>query len=524
MTRLWRHQLDAIEWAEARLASGHKYVVFAHGMGSGKTRTTLEFLARQMQPRGISRVLVCCPKAVIPAWARQAGLWVAGVRVVLLDKGGSKDKAKAVEAALADTSPVIIVVNYDSAWRIRPIEKVRWDAIVHDEIHRLKAPSGSASRWAGKLCKNNPDAIKVGLSGTLIPHSILDVWAIYRALESPHCATWGDTFTLHRARYAVTAAGQNRFPGRAKPTPASAALPTGMVEVPLIEPSEALQKVQQDRDEKQQLAEIDRRFREMVLQDAATWDLDSLEAAYRELQGRLKNPQISGAVELRYGALQRYRQRLAELQQVRQLQSQTEQRDAALAARHGFASMMPPAVPTARIAPPRIAAVPVEPAPVVPAPAESATGGVIVDAAAGAAEVDEFVTPTPDSALPPSGSNSNSGMLVSQSRSVAEQSVSAEAAVEPLTAAVSGAGVIRPGSPQNKYVGAGIVQRSPDAGGAWVLTAPAGKVLANLKPAAGVQLERFAGRQVGILGMRWSQKDQRDMIEVRGLEPVQLTP
>jgi hypothetical protein len=49
-------------------------------------------------------------------------------------------------------------------------------------------------------------------------------------------------------------------------------------------------------------------------------------------------------------------------------------------------------------------------------------------------------------------------------------------------------------------------------------------VLANLKPAAGVQLERFAGRQVGILGMRWSQKDQRDMIEVRGLEPVHLTP
>ena len=121
-------------------------------------------------------------------------------------------------------------------------------------------------------------------------------------------------------------------------------------------------------------------------------------------------------------------------------------------------------------------------------------------------------------------SNNNSGMLVSQSRSVAEQSVSTEAAVEPLTAAVSGAGVIRPGSPQNKYVGAGIVQRSPDAGGAWVLTAPAGKVLANLKPAAGLQLERFAGRQVGILGMRWSQKDQRDMIEVRGLEPVQLTP
>jgi SNF2 family DNA or RNA helicase len=209
VSRLWKHQLDAIEWAEARLASGHRYAIFAHGMGSGKTRTTLEFLARQIKARGMKRVLVCCPKAVIPAWAKQVSLWIEGVRVVLLQKGGSKDKAKAVEAALADTSPVIIVCNYDSAWRIKPIEKVKWDAVVHDEIHRLKSPSGSTSRWAGKLCKANPDCIKVGLSGTLIPHSILDVWAIYRALESPECQTWGDTFTLHRARYAVMRPGQN---------------------------------------------------------------------------------------------------------------------------------------------------------------------------------------------------------------------------------------------------------------------------------------------------------------------------
>ena len=209
MTRIWRHQEEAIAWAEARLANGHKYAIFAHGMGSGKTRTTLEFIAR----RGISRVLVCCPKAVIAAWAKQGGLWLSGVRVVLLDKGGSKEKAKVVEAALADTSPMIVVVNYDSAWRIKPLEKVNWDVIVHDEIHRLKSPSGTASRWAGKLCKNHPEAIKVGLSGTLIPHSVLDLWAIYRALESPNLVTWGDTFTLHKARYAVLANGQNWIVG-----------------------------------------------------------------------------------------------------------------------------------------------------------------------------------------------------------------------------------------------------------------------------------------------------------------------
>ena len=213
MTRIWRHQEEAIEWAEARLESGHRYVIFAHGMGSGKTRTTLEFLARQMKARGISRVLVCCPKAVIPAWAKQAGMWTPGVRVLLLTKGTARDKAKEVEAALCDLSPLIVVVNYDSAWRCPALEKTKWDAIVHDEIHRLKAPSGAASRWAGKLCKRNPEAVRIGLSGTLIPHSVLDLWAIYRALESPNLATWGETFTLHKARYAVLANGQNWIVG-----------------------------------------------------------------------------------------------------------------------------------------------------------------------------------------------------------------------------------------------------------------------------------------------------------------------
>ena len=213
MTRIWRHQEEAIEWAEARLANGQKYVIFCHGMGSGKTRTTLELLARRMATHGISRVLVCCPKAVIAAWAKQGLLWLPGVRVVLLDKGGSKEKAKSLASAMADTSPMIVVCNYDSAWRITSLEKVKWDAIVHDEIHRLKSPSGRASRWAGKLCKSHPNAIKIGLSGTLIPHSVLDLWAIYRALESPNLATWGETFTLHKARYAVLANGQNWIVG-----------------------------------------------------------------------------------------------------------------------------------------------------------------------------------------------------------------------------------------------------------------------------------------------------------------------
>lgn len=203
---IWAHQEDAIRWAWDRCA-----VLLHHGMGSGKTRTTLEFVARKMKERGVSRILVCCPKAVIAAWGKQTGLWTEGVRVLLLEKGTSKDKDGLITAALADTSPLIVVVNYETVWRLKSVEKVRWDVIVHDEIHRLKSASGVTSRWAGKLCKANPQAIKIGLSGTLIPHSILDAWAIYRAVESPLCPTFGTSYTLHKATYAIYPPNQN-FP------------------------------------------------------------------------------------------------------------------------------------------------------------------------------------------------------------------------------------------------------------------------------------------------------------------------
>lgn len=202
MTRLWKHQQDAISWALDRYQA-----ILNHGMGCGKSRTTLEIIKRL----SASKVLVCCPVAVIPAWCKQVGLWIPDVRVVALTKGTAKQKDEVVQAALADTTPVIVVVNYETAWRMKSLERVRWDVLVWDEVHRLKAPSGAASRWAGRVCKANPQARKIALSGTLIPHSVLDLWAIYRAVESPDCPTFGTSFTLHRAKYAVMSNGLQKF-------------------------------------------------------------------------------------------------------------------------------------------------------------------------------------------------------------------------------------------------------------------------------------------------------------------------
>jgi len=196
---LWTHQQEAIEWAD-----GRRDVLLWIGMGAGKTRTTLEIIKRMMLAGSIRRILVGCPKAVIPAWFKQVKLWLPEIRVILLDRGSSADKGRHLMAAMADTSPAIVVSNYESLWRIKEIEKLLWDCLVWDEVHRLKSPSGAASKWAAKMCKKNPTAKRIGLSGTLLAQSPLDGYGTWRAVESPECTTFGTTYTLFKATYAVT--------------------------------------------------------------------------------------------------------------------------------------------------------------------------------------------------------------------------------------------------------------------------------------------------------------------------------
>lgn len=191
---MWRHQEEAVAWA-----LGRPCAILHMGMGTGKSRACLEILKAE----GRRLVLICCPKAVIPAWQKQAGLWMPGTRVLLLTKGTSKDKEKALAAARADTSPLIVVVNYESAWRMDSLEKTPWDALVYDECHRLKSPSGATSKWAAKMGRKHPSAKRIGLSGTLLAHSPMDAFGVYRAMESPACQTFGQSFTTFRARYAV---------------------------------------------------------------------------------------------------------------------------------------------------------------------------------------------------------------------------------------------------------------------------------------------------------------------------------
>ena len=188
---LWKHQSRGVDFALQKFDS-HGGCLLAWEMGTGKTRAALEVAKR----RGAERMLVVAPKAVLPVWETEAGKYFSDApQVLVLNQGTTKTKAK--ELALFGSG--IVAVNYESVWRepLATALKV-WspDLLVLDEVHRIKANRGKASRWIGAFATSIE--ARLGLSGTPLAHSPLDIYGLYRALAPD---IFPSSYTRFRERY-----------------------------------------------------------------------------------------------------------------------------------------------------------------------------------------------------------------------------------------------------------------------------------------------------------------------------------
>lgn len=195
----WGHQQSAADWLDDRL-----FGFLAHEMGCGKTRSVLIALKNKRL------VLVVCPIAVGAAWAKQVSLFDAGRQAVVVVEGSAKVRAAKIREAANAGKPVVVVINYDAVWRgdvAKAVESVQWDAIVLDESHRIKSPTGKATKWLSKLAVKQPTAKRICLSGTPTPNNPLDWWGQFLFL-CPEVL--GKSFTAFRARIANV---HPRYPG-----------------------------------------------------------------------------------------------------------------------------------------------------------------------------------------------------------------------------------------------------------------------------------------------------------------------
>ena len=200
---LWGHQTAAIEFAVGRPGT-----LLHMGMGTGKTRVAIE-VARRTEARTI---IVLCPKSVIQNWVDQTAEFAPEIASVPLVRGTAKEKAIEIKAAITrgsvDGDPVMVVINYESAHRAPLktfLKAIGFDLLILDECHRVKNPRGVASRWVQTLARTC--GRKLGLTGTPMPHSPLDIFAQMRALDGD---VFGMSFIRFRERYAVMGGFQGR--------------------------------------------------------------------------------------------------------------------------------------------------------------------------------------------------------------------------------------------------------------------------------------------------------------------------
>jgi SNF2 family DNA or RNA helicase len=220
----WLHQLQAHHFAK-----GQDAVMLAVGMGGGKSKIAVDLLEAGWPD--MHRVLILCPNNVVKVWPKefkgaleddvlkgghQHRHWriengLRPNRNGRLVSGSLRERARLFEDTLklaSPQTPVAIVVNYEAApqadlgdW----IRSQQWDCVVLDESHRVKSPGGVQSRFCEGL--RDKARKRLCLTGTMMPHSPLDVYAQYRFLDP---GVFGTNYSRFRQRYAVMGGYQGK--------------------------------------------------------------------------------------------------------------------------------------------------------------------------------------------------------------------------------------------------------------------------------------------------------------------------
>ena len=202
----WQHQKAGYQFCMQ-----HAGALLPFHMGYGKSRVAVGVIANRTRLG-----LILCPKSVVPVWPLEFAKHLVDpkdVTVVSLDGGSVAAKQKKAERAVHTLrsgiiKKLVLVLNYESAWReafAMWALKAGFDTLVMDEGHKVKSAGGKASRFCsrmGAVCQ-----FRLGLSGTPMPHSPLDVYGLYRALDP---SIFGSNFHQFKTRYAILGGFENK--------------------------------------------------------------------------------------------------------------------------------------------------------------------------------------------------------------------------------------------------------------------------------------------------------------------------
>ncbi len=165
-------------------------------MGTGKTMVSIA-VAGYMHQRGlINRVLVVAPLSILGVWQEEFNKFANFPYSLTILKGTSAKKTKQL-SELPDGGLQVVVVNYESAWRIKDdLLAYNADLVIADEAHKIKDARTSQSK--GMHCIGDKAKYKLLLTGTAITNREMDIFSQYRFLDSQ---VFGRSFLSFRDKY-----------------------------------------------------------------------------------------------------------------------------------------------------------------------------------------------------------------------------------------------------------------------------------------------------------------------------------
>lgn len=203
----WQNQQEAMEFALA-----HPAVMLDLDMGCGKTRVAID---TTMEREDTHRILVVCPKAVVPVWRENLckfatkpwACWDETKGTVAHKTGNIMEFIG--KSRIYTNTRFFVVVNYDIVWR-QPLGdrllNMEFDTVILDESHRAKSAGSKVSKYLAMLGKRAN--YRMCLSGTPMANSPLDVYGQYRFLDRTIFGTRHDEFLQE---YAIMGGPEKRF-------------------------------------------------------------------------------------------------------------------------------------------------------------------------------------------------------------------------------------------------------------------------------------------------------------------------
>jgi len=152
----------------------HDRAMILAPVGAGKTAITLTAMRDLVEDEGIRPLVVAPLRVAASVWPVEAKKWAPDLKVRVAVGTPAQRKAA------LDSDADVIVTNYDNLQWLAE-QDVQFDAVVFDELKRLKNPSGKRFKAMEKIVK--AIEIRWGLTGSFTSNGLEDVFGQCKIID-----------------------------------------------------------------------------------------------------------------------------------------------------------------------------------------------------------------------------------------------------------------------------------------------------------------------------------------------------